>query len=107
MSTYHRKIWKKKREYILARDKYLDQIEIRYGKHLQANTVHHIFPIEFYPELKYVDWNLISLSKATHNRLHQRTSHNLTDEGLQLQNRFKRQYFKWCKENNTTPHFEN
>ena len=76
--------WKKLRAYILTRDKYLDQIALRYGNRIEATTVHHIFPREFFPEFTYCEWNLISLSAKTHNRLHDRESHKLTDEGFEL-----------------------
>ena len=103
---YHNKNWKEKRKYILSRDNYLDQELIRYGKRVQADTVHHIFPLEFYPELKYTDWNLISLSRQTHNEMHDRTSHNLTQDGINLMWRHKRDYLNWCKQKGYEPHFE-
>ena len=56
---YNSKAWKNKREYILRRDHYLCQESKRYGKHIEAETVHHIFPLEDYPELAFVNWNLI------------------------------------------------
>lgn len=103
---YNHKSWKQKRKFILTRDKYLDQELLRYGKHVQADTVHHIFPLEFYPELKYTDWNLISLSQETHNRMHDRTSHNLTQLGIDLMWRHKRDYLRWCDKCGYQPHFE-
>lgn len=106
MNNYKKKRWKRKREQILRRDKYLCQISIRYGKQVEADTVHHIFPIEFYPDLKYLNWNLISLSRAEHNKLHSRDSHNLTKAGLELQNRYKQKYLNWCKKNGVKPRFQ-
>lgn len=76
--------WKKLREYVLCRDSYLDQIALRYGKRVEATTVHHIFPREFFPEYTFCEWNLISLSNSSHNRLHDRDSHKLTNEGFEL-----------------------
>lgn len=105
--TYNSRRWKNKRKYILKRDKYLDRELIRYGKRMEADTVHHIFPVEFYPELKFVDWNLISLHHSTHNEMHDRTSHNLTPKGLELQKRFTRRYRKWCRDNGLEPHWDN
>lgn len=107
MKTYHNKYWKRTREGVLARDEYLDRDLIRYGRRVEANTVHHIFPVEFYPELMYEDWNLISLSRENHNAMHHRLGHNLSPRGKALQKRYKRKYEKWCKENNFEPHFEN
>lgn len=107
---YKNKQWQNKRKYILKKYHHLDQELIRYGKHVEADTVHHIFPVEFYPELKYVDWNLIPLSRETHNEMHDRHKNehfNLTPKGLELQKRHKRQYQRWCRENGYKPHYEN
>lgn len=76
--------WKKLREYVLRRDRYLDQIALRYGKRVEATIVHHIFPREHFPEYTYCEWNLISLSNASHNKLHVRDSHKLTAQGWEL-----------------------
>lgn len=59
----------------------------RYGKTEPATTVHHIYPLEFYPELAFVDWNLISLSDKQHNAMHDRVTHELTAVGLAWQER--------------------
>ena len=50
-----------------------------------ADTVHHIYPAEEYPEYEWMDWNLISVSRATHNRLENRKTGELTKEGRMLQ----------------------
>ena len=78
--------WEKKRKHILARDKYMDQIALRDGIMLEANTVHHIFPCEEYPEYRLCDWNLISVNdRATHKgRLHERYTGKLTKLGRYL-----------------------
>ena len=76
--------WTHLREYILRRDRYLDQVALRYGKRIEANTVHHVFPRELFPQFTYEAWNLISVSHKTHNRLHVRDSHKLTEEGWNL-----------------------
>lgn len=62
--------WKKKRMKILRRDSFLCQECKRYGKHVEAVTVHHIKHAEEFPELAYQDDNLISLCSACHNRQH-------------------------------------
>ena len=82
--------WKKKREHILRRDKYLCQQSKRYGKLKPAETVHHIFPREDYPEYAWCDWNLISLCQDEHNKLHDRASHQLTAAGRELMERTAR-----------------
>ena len=76
--------WQAKRRKILRRDKYICQLSKRYGKLVEADTVHHIFPREDYPEYAYCDWNLISLSAEQHNRLHDRRTNKLTRLGLEL-----------------------
>ena len=76
--------WTKLRAYVLRRDKYLDQVMLRYGKRIEANTVHHVFPRELFPQYTYEAWNLISVSHATHNKLHVRDSHKLTAKGWEL-----------------------
>lgn len=82
--TYDEPRWKRLREKALKRDKYLDQIEKRYGRYKQAEVVHHIFPVSQFPEYQYELWNLISLTRATHNRMHVRESQELTKEGIDL-----------------------
>ena len=82
--------WKRLRESVLKRDRYLDQVALRYGKRIEANTVHHIFPREFFPEYTYASWNLISVSHKTHNTLHDRDTHKLTAKGFELLQRTAR-----------------
>lgn len=66
------------------------QISKRYGKQVQAEVVHHIYPADEYPEYGFCLWNLISLSRAAHNRLHDRNSNALTYEGIALMRRTPR-----------------
>lgn len=82
--------WQRKRRAILRRDGYMDQIARRYGKAIEATIVHHIFPLEDYPEYALADWNLISVSLATHNRLHDRETRALTPIGVELLRRTAR-----------------
>lgn len=82
--------WRNKRESILRRDGYQDQVLKRYGKLVQAEIVHHIFPVEEFPEYAYTDWNLISVSMSTHNKLHDRNTNELTDAGIELLRRTAR-----------------
>ena len=89
---YKSKRWKKLRESILRRDNYLCQESLRYGKRVQANTVHHIFPAEDYPELQWQPWNLISLSEDMHNRMHNRATGELSEEGENLRKRTARKH---------------
>lgn len=68
----------------MRRDEYTCQISKRYGRHIEATTVHHIFPASQYPEYQWCDWNLISLSAAVHDSMHDRNTDGLTDKGLEL-----------------------
>ena len=79
--------WKRKREKILRMDGYIDQISRRYGRIQEATTVHHIYPVKDYPEYEWCDWNLISVSQATHNKLENRTTGELTELGMDLMRR--------------------
>lgn len=84
ITTYKEKRWVELRKRVLARDKYLDVIEKRYGHYRTADLVHHVFPVTLYPEYQYCEWNLVSVSKRTHNRLHDRNSDELSDMGKEL-----------------------
>lgn len=81
--------WKRISEKVLRRDGYKCQISKRYGKAVPAEVVHHIYPVEEYPEYAYCLWNLISLSRAAHNRLHDRENGALTADGVALMRRTK------------------
>lgn len=94
MSWYNEPRWITKREKILRRDKYLCQESKRFGKKISAIVVHHIFPRESYPEFEWCDWNLISLSLAEHNRMHDRETNELTAKGLELLERTRVKYRK-------------
>ena len=87
---YNRKAWTHKREVILRRDGYVCQLNKRYGKTVPAEVVHHIFPLEEFPEYGWESWNLISVSKEMHNTLHDRTTNDLTDAGVELLKRTAR-----------------
>lgn len=85
MFDYNAKRWKRKRAYILSRDGYIDRVQRRFGRKIEADTVHHIYPAEEYPEFAFEDWNLISVNgKKTHNKCHDRLSNKLTPFGESL-----------------------
>lgn len=90
--NYNSKAWKRKRRHILNRDGYLCQECSRYGKRIDADTVHHIYPVEEYPQFAFCDWNLISLSLAAHDEMHDRITHKLTPKGLAWQQRRRREF---------------
>lgn len=62
----------------------------RFGKLKQAEVVHHVFPRELFPEYELELWNLISLTRAEHNKLHDRETDELTPEGIELLKRVAR-----------------
>lgn len=96
---YKQKRWKRKRQYILTRDLYMCQENKRYGRTVEANTVHHIYPVEDYPELAFTDWNLISLSHSEHNKMHDRNTDKITSKGKYWQRQRRREFNKWRKGN--------
>ena len=76
--------WQNLRGRVLARDGYQCQISKRFGRDVLANTVHHVFPRELYPQYQWQAWNLISLSHGEHNKMHIRNSHELSEDGIKL-----------------------
>lgn len=83
MIGYKDRRWIRKREVILKRDEYLCQECKRYGKSKMAEQVHHINPLEDYPELGLLDYNLISLCTKCHDKMHDRNNNKLTTLGMQ------------------------
>ena len=67
---YHGSKWLRRREMILRRDGYRCQRCKRYGRIVQATTVHHVKHLEDRPDLAYDPENLISVCQACHNALH-------------------------------------
>lgn len=84
IKTYKEPRWVALRRKILTRDKYMDQYLKRYGKFKNADIVHHIFPVKDFPQYQYCEWNLISVSRSTHNLFHDRDTDELTEEGKEL-----------------------
>lgn len=83
---YGSRAWRMKRQHILRRDGWMDQVALRDGVKLEADTVHHILPREDYPQYQLCDWNLIAVNgKLTHKaRLHEKYSGKLTKLGKAL-----------------------
>ena len=81
----HSARWRRLRKAVLARDKYMDQLELRAGTKVNADTVHHIFPADVYPEYRWCSWNLISLTRENHELMHNRLTGELTSAGRKLQ----------------------
>ena len=82
--NYKDKKWKNTRERTLRRDGYICRECLRFGKTVEATTVHHVKPAAQNPELKYDSKNLYSCCANCHNTFHDRSSDELTDKGLQL-----------------------
>lgn len=66
------------------------QASLRYGRRVEATTVHHIFPAETFPEYQWEPWNLVSLCAAEHNAMHTREGDDLTERGIALQKKTAR-----------------
>lgn len=75
------KRWQAVRKLALKRDGYLCRESARYGKVVEANVVHHVWPAEDYPEYAYELWNLLSLCQAQHDAMHDRITRALTPLG--------------------------
>lgn len=76
--------WIRLRNSVLRRDNYMDKESKRYGIIRPAEIVHHIFPKDEFPEYAFSVWNLISLSRQTHNEMHDRETDELTQKGRDL-----------------------
>ena len=85
MFDYYGSRWKQKRRKILRLDGYKCRVAAMYGRTEEASVVHHIYPADEYPQYAWCDWNLISVSAATHNKLENRSTGELTDLGLFIQ----------------------
>ena len=83
--------WQRLRARVLKRDGYMCQVSKRYGRQVEATTVHHIFPASQYPEYQWCDWNLISLSASAHDKMHDRNTNELTELGMELVRRVARE----------------
>ena len=82
--------WQRLRAMVLRRDGYQCQVTKRYGKRVEATTVHHVFPREEFPEYQWELWNLISLAGDVHDEMHDRQSGALTAKGVELLKRVAR-----------------
>lgn len=87
--NYNEKKWKRLREKIIKRDMYMCQECRRYGKHKDAQMVHHMFPSKDIPEYAYLEENLISLCNKCHNEMHDRNTDELTAKGEALLERHR------------------
>lgn len=81
------KRWRRLRQRALRRDGFRCREAARYGRMEEATVVHHIWPAEDYPEYAYCLWNLVSLSQANHDAMHDRVTRKLTALGLAWKHR--------------------
>lgn len=79
--------WRKLRERVLRRDQYLCRECRRFGRITEATIVHHIWPVEDFPEYAFSAWNLISVCHGCHDKFHERLSRQLTADGLRWKNK--------------------
>lgn len=79
--------WQRLRQQALKRDQFRCREAIRFGRVEEATHVHHIWPAEDYPEYAYCLWNLLSLSLASHDAMHDRRTGKLTAAGIRWKNR--------------------
>lgn len=84
MKFYDSAKWIALRASVLRAAGYMDQLELRAGRKVEADRVHHIFPREKYPEYEAARWNLIAISAETHERLHNRAGNDLSALGWEL-----------------------
>ena len=59
----------------------------RFGKNVEATRVHHIWPVEEFPEYAWCRWNLIALSLEAHMKMHVPGGRGLSELGEQLRRR--------------------
>ena len=73
--------WKAARTRALRRDKWRCRNCARYGKRVEATHVHHVWPVEDYPEFAWCGWNHLSLCLGCHDAMHDRVMRQLTELG--------------------------
>lgn len=74
--------WIALRNAALIRDKYMCQCCKANNKNVNADCVHHVFPIETYPQYSYELWNLISLCDKCHDEMHNHYTGELSKKGM-------------------------
>ncbi len=87
---YHTKRWERVRAAVLRRDGYVCQVSKRYGRRVAADTVHHVFPRDVFPQFEWDGWNLVSVAREVHEQLHDRATGELTEKGRELLRRVAR-----------------
>jgi len=88
-SFYESKPWRKKRSNVLKRDNYQCRECKRYGRTAQAEMVHHVFPLEDYPDYRLSNDNLLSCCQNCHNTFHDRNNNEVTEQGIYWQRKLR------------------
>ena len=91
------KKWFKFRDRVMKKNDYLCQESLRYGIRVQAEMVHHIYPVSEYPELEFVEWNCLPLLNKIHNTFHDRTNDKIVGQGLYWQKKRKKEFLDFYK----------
>ena len=86
------KKWEKFRDKIMRKFDYLCQGSLRYGISVAAEMVHHIFPVDEYAELEFVEWNCLPLTNKKHNTFHDRKNDKIINQGLFWQRKRKKEF---------------
>lgn len=78
---YQSNTWRNKRNEILIRDNHECQVTKSMGQvSFEKLIIHHIRPLEYFPELALDDNNLITVSHSVHNIIHGLTVKRFDDE---------------------------
>lgn len=91
------KKWIKFRDRIMREHDYLCQESLRYGRRVQAEMVHHIYPVSEYPELEFEKWNCLPILNKIHNTFHDRTNDKIVGQGLYWQKKRKKEFLDFYK----------
>lgn len=92
VNFYKTEEWVRKRIVILKRDGYQCMNCKRYGLVTEANTVHHIIPLEDDSDLRLHNNNLLSLCMSCHEKMHDKYSGRLSKLGQEWRTRTTRKY---------------
>lgn len=84
--------WKQKRKAIHIRDENTCQECKRYGKRVDSETIHHIYPLEERYDLRLISENLIALCQQCHEEMHNPFNKSLSKKGQDLLERTRRKY---------------